>query len=76
MNMEIMPVNKLLISMAAQMVLSMLIGALLSRFLGGRKQRKVNQTALRGIILGIGVLYIGIIFLHFLCKRFLYGLNQ
>lgn len=59
--MEIIPVNKLLITMAAPMVLSMLIGALLSRFLGERKQRKVNQTALHGIILGIGVLYIGII---------------
>ena len=49
-----MPVNKLLITMAAPMVLSMLIGALLSRFLGERKQREVNQTALHGIILGIG----------------------
>ena len=95
--METMPVNKLLITMAAPMVLSMLIGALynvvdslfvshygenalsavslafpiqniiiatgtgigvginalLSRFLGEKKQKKVNQTALHGIILGI-----------------------
>ena len=95
--METMPVNKLLITIAAPMVLSMLIGALynvvdslfvshygekalsavslafpiqniiiatgtgigvginalLSSFLGEKKQKKVNQTALHGIILGI-----------------------
>ena len=98
--METMPVNKLLITMAAPMVLSMLIGALYnvvdslfvshygenalsavslafpiqniiiatgtgigvginalpSRFLGEKKQKKVNQTALHGIILGFYIL--------------------
>lgn len=96
--MGIMPVNKLLITMAAPMVLSMLIGALynvvdslfvshygesalsavslafpiqniiiatgtgigvginalLSRYLGEKKQKEVNQTAMHGIVLGIG----------------------
>ena len=37
--MGIMPVNKLLRTMAAPMVLSMLIGALLSRYLGEKKQK-------------------------------------
>ena len=104
--METMPVNKLLITMAAPMVLSMLIGALYnvvdslfvshygenalsavslafpiqniiiatgtgigvginalpSRFLGEKKQKKVNQTALHGIILGIGFYILVLLF--------------
>lgn len=99
--MGVMPVNKLLITMAAPMILSMLIGALynvvdslfvshygenalsavslafpiqniiiasgtgigvginalLSRYLGEKKQDAVNQTAIHGIVLGI-VFYI------------------
>ena len=95
--MGIMPVNKLLRTMAAPMVLSMLIGALynvvdslfvshygenalsavslafpiqnviiatgtgigvginalLSRYLGEKKQKKVDQTAMHGLILGV-----------------------
>lgn len=95
--MEVMPVNKLLITMAAPMILSMLIGAmynivdslfvsrygenalsavslafpiqsiiiatgtgigvginaLLSRYLGEKKQKEVNQTAMHGILLGV-----------------------
>ena len=66
-----MPVNKLLITMAAPMVLSMLIGALLSRFLGERKQRKVDQTALHGIILGIGF-YILVLLFGIFCVRGFY----
>ena len=58
--METMPVNKLLITMAAPMVLSMLIGALLSRFLGERKQREVNQTNDVEII-SMGVDYLTVI---------------
>ena len=112
--METMPVNKLLITMAAPMVLSMLIGALynvvdslfvshygenalsavslafpiqniiivtgtgigvginalLSRFLGEKKQRKVNQTALHGIILGIGFYILVLLFGIFCVKGF------
>lgn len=112
--METMPVNKLLITMAAPMVLSMLIGALynvvdslfvshygenalsavslafpiqniiivtgtgigvginalLSRFLGEKKQKKVNQTALHGIILGIGFYILVLLFGIFCVKGF------
>lgn len=112
--METMPVNKLLIIMAAPMVLSMLIGALynvvdslfvsnygenalsavslafpiqniiiatgtgigvginalLSRFLGEKKQKKVNQTALHGIILGIGFYILVLLFGIFCVKGF------
>ena len=112
--METMPVNKLLITMAASMVLSMLIGALynvvdslfvshygenalsavslafpiqniiiatgtgigvginalLSRFLGEKKQKKVNQTALHGIILGIGFYILVLLFGIFCVKGF------
>ena len=112
--METMPVNKLLITMAAPMVLSMLIGALynvvdslfvshygenalsavslafpiqniiiatgtgigvginalLSRFLGEKKQKKVNQTALNGIILGIGFYILVLLFGIFCVKGF------
>ena len=112
--METMPVNKLLITMAAPMVLSMLIGALynvvdslfvshygenalsavslafpiqniiiatgtgigvginalLSRFLGEKKQKKVNQTALHGIILGIGIYIMVLLFGIFCVKGF------
>ena len=111
---ETMPVNKLLITMAAPMVLSMLIGALynvvdslfvshygenalsavslafpiqniiiatgtgigvginalLSRFLGEKKQKKVNQTALHGIILGIGFYILVLLFGIFCVKGF------
>ena len=112
--METMPVNKLLITMAAPMVLSMLIdalynvvdslfvshygenalsavslafpiqniiiatgtgigvgiNALLSRFLGEKKQKKVNQTALHGIILGIGFYILVLLFGIFCVKGF------
>lgn len=112
--METMPVNKLLITMAAPMVLLMLIGALynvvdslfvshygenalsavslafpiqniiiatgtgigvginalLSRFLGEKKQKKVNQTALHGIILGIGFYILVLLFGIFCVKGF------
>lgn len=112
--METMPVNKLLITMEAPMVLSMLIGALynvvdslfvshygenalsavslafpiqniiiatgtgigvginalLSRFLGEKKQKKVNQTALHGIILGIGFYILVLLFGIFCVKGF------
>ena len=112
--METMPVNKLLITMAGPMVLSMLIGALynvvdslfvshygenalsavslafpiqniiiatgtgigvginalLSRFLGEKKQKKVNQTALHGIILGIGFYILVLLFGIFCVKGF------
>ena len=112
--METMPVNKLLITMAAPMVLSMLIcalynvvdslfvshygenalsavslafpiqniiiatgtgigvgiNALLSRFLGEEKQKKVNQTALHGIILGIGFYILVLLFGIFCVKGF------
>ena len=112
--METMPVNKLLITMSAPMVLSMLIGALynvvdslfvshygenalsavslafpiqniiiatgtgigvginalLSRFLGEKKQKKVNQTALHGIILGIGFYILVLLFGIFCVKGF------
>lgn len=113
--METMPVNKLLITMAAPMVLSMLIGALYnvvdslfvshygenalsavslafpiqniiiatgtgigvginalpSRFLGEKKQKKVNQTALHGIILGIGF-YIRVLLFGIFCVKGFY----
>ena len=112
--METMPVNKLLITMAAPMVLSMLIGALynvvdslfvshygenalsavslafpiqniiiatgtgigvginalLSRFLGEKKQKKVTQTAVHGIILGIGFYILVLLFGIFCVKGF------
>ena len=112
--METMPVKKLLITMAAPMVLSMLIGALynvvdslfvsnygenalsavslafpiqniiiatgtgigvginalLSRILGEKKQKKVNQTALHGIILGIGFYILVLLFGIFCVKGF------
>ena len=55
-----MTVNKLLITMVAPMVLSLLIGALLSRFLGERKQREVNQTNDVEII-SMGVDYLTVI---------------
>lgn len=113
--METMPVNKLLITMAAPMVLSMLIGALynvvdslfvshygenalsavslafpiqniiiaigtgigvginalLSRYLGEKKQKEVNQTAMHGIILGIGF-YALVLLFGILCVRSFY----
>ena len=112
--METMQVNKLLSTMAAPMVLSMLIGALYnvvdslfvshygenalsavslafpiqniiiatgtgigvginalpSRFLGEKKQKKVNQTALHGIILGIGFYILVLLFGIFCVKGF------
>lgn len=112
--METMPVNKPLITMAAPMVLSMLIGALYnvvdslfvshygenalsavslafpiqniiiatgtgigvginalpSRFLGEKIQKKVNQTALHGIILGIGFYILVLLFGIFCVKGF------
>ena len=112
--METMPVNKLLITMAAPMVLSMLIGALynvvdslfvshygenalsavslafpiqniiiatgtgigvginalLSRFLGEKKQKKVNQTAMHGLILGAGFYVLILLFGIFCVKGF------
>lgn len=104
------PVNKLLVSMATPMVLSMLVGALynvvdslfvshygenalsavslafpiqniiiatgtgvgvginalLSRYLGQKEQKAVNQTALHGILLGI-VFYVIICFFGLFC---------
>lgn len=113
--METMPVNKLLITMAAPMVLSMLIGALynvvdslfvshygenalsavslafpiqniiiaigtgigvginaiLSRYLGEKKQKEVNQTAMHGIVLGIGF-YVLILLFGIFCVRSFY----
>lgn len=113
--METMPVNKLLITMAAPMVLSMLIGALynvvdslfvshygenalsavslafpiqniiiaigtgigvginalLSRYLGEKKQKEVNQTAMHGIVLGIGF-YALILLFGIFCVRSFY----
>lgn len=112
--METMQVNKLLITMAAPMVLSMLIGALYnvvdslfvshygenalsavslafpiqniiiatgtgigvginalpSRFLGEKIQKKVNPTALHGIILGIGFYILVLLFGIFCVKGF------
>lgn len=109
------PVNKLLVSMATPMVLSMLVGALynvvdslfvshygenalsavslafpiqniiiatgtgvgvginalLSRYLGRKEQKAVNQTALHGILLGI-VFYIIICFFGLFCVRKFY----
>lgn len=109
------PVNKLLVNMAAPMVLSMLVGALynvvdslfvshygenalsavslafpiqniiiatgtgigvginalLSRYLGEKKQREVNQTALHGIFLGI-LFYALICLFGLLCVRRFY----
>ena len=112
--MGIMPVNKLLLTMAAPMVLSMLIGALynvvdslfvshygenalsavslafpiqniiiatgtgigvginalLSRYLGEKKQKAVNQTAMHGIILGVGFYALILLFGIFCVKSF------
>jgi len=108
--METMPVNKLLITMAASMLIGALynvvdslfvshygenalsavslafpiqniiiatgtgigggINALLSRFLGEKKQKKVNQTALHGIILGIGFYILVLLFGIFCVKGF------
>ena len=109
------PVNKLLINMAAPMVLSMLIGALynvvdslfvsrygenalsavslafpiqniiiatgtgvgvginalLSRYLGEKKQKEVNQTALHGILLGV-IFYLVICLFGLFCVRSFY----
>lgn len=103
--METMPVNRLLLTMAAPMVLSMLIGALynivdslfvshygenalsavslafpiqsiiiatgtgvgvginalLSRYLGEKKQKEVNKTAIQGILLGV-IFYVLVLF--------------
>lgn len=113
--METMPVNKLLITMAVPMVLSMLVGALynvvdslfvshysenalsavslafpiqniiiaiatgigvginalLSRYLGEKKQKEVNQTAMHGIVLGIGF-YALILLFGIFCVRSFY----
>lgn len=113
--MGIIPVNKLLLTMAAPMVLSMLIGALynvvdslfvshygenalsavslafpiqniiiatgtgigvginalLSRYLGEKKQKAVNQTAMHGIILGVGF-YVMILLFGIFCVRSFY----
>ena len=113
--METMPVNRLLITMAAPMVLSMLIGALynvvdslfvshygekalsavslafpiqniiiaigtgigvginalLSRYLGEKKQKEVDQTAMHGIALGIGF-YALILLFGILCVKAFY----
>ena len=112
--MKDMPVNKLLLTMAAPMVLSMLIGALynvvdslfvshygenalsavslafpiqniiiatgtgigvginalLSRYLGEKKQKAVNQTAMHGIILGVGFYVLILLFGIFCVRRF------
>ena len=109
-----MTVNKLLLTMAAPMVLSMLIGALynvvdslfvshygenalsavslafpiqniiiatgtgigvginalLSRYLGEKKQKAVNQTAMHGIILGVGFYALILLFGIFCVKIF------
>lgn len=46
------------------------INALLSRFLGEKKQKKVNQTALHGIILGIGFYILVLLFGIFCVKGF------
>lgn len=116
--METMSVNKLLITMAAPMVLSMLIGALynvvdslfvshygenalsavslafpiqniiiaigtgigvginalLSRYLGEKKQKEVNQTAMHGIVLGIGF-YALILLFGIFCVRSFYTIQ-
>ena len=113
--MGVMPVNKILLTMAAPMVLSMLIGALynvvdslfvshygenalsavslafpiqniiiatgtgigvginalLSRYLGEKKQKEVNQTAMHGIILGVGF-YALILLFGIFCVRSFY----
>ena len=113
--MRVMPVNKLLLTMAAPMVLSMLIGALynvvdslfvshygenalsavslafpiqniiiasgtgigvginalLSRYLGEKRQKAVNQTAMHGIIIGIGF-YVLILLFGIFCVRSFY----
>lgn len=113
--MGVMPVNKLLLTMAAPMVLSMLIGALynvvdslfvshfgenalsavslafpiqnviiatgtgvgvginalLSRFLGEKRQKQVNQTAMHGIVLGI-IFYVIILLFGLFCVRGFY----
>ena len=112
--MKDMPVNKLLLTMAAPMVLSMLIGALynvvdslfvshygenalsavslafpiqniiiatgtgigvginalLSRYLGEKKQKAVNQTAMHGIIPGVGFYVLILLFGIFCVRRF------
>lgn len=104
--METMPVHKLLVTMAAPMILSMLVGAmynvvdslfvshygenalsavslafpiqniiiaigtgigvginsLLSRYLGENEQDKVNQTAMHGIMLGVGFYFFVLLF--------------
>ena len=44
---------------------------MLSRFLGEKKQKKVNQTALHGIILGIGF-YILVLLFGIFCVRGFY----
>lgn len=113
--MGVMPVNKLLLTMAAPMVLSMLIGALynivdslfvshfgenalsavslafpiqnviiatgtgvgvginalLSRFLGEKRQKQVNQTAMHGIVLGM-IFYVIILLFGLFCIRGFY----
>ena len=113
--MRVMPVNKLLLTMAAPMVLSMLIGALynvvdslfvshygekalsavslafpiqniiiatgtgigvginalLSRYLGEKKQKAVNQTAMHGIVLGVAF-YVLILLFGIFCVRSFY----
>lgn len=113
--MGVMPVNKILLTMAAPMVLSMLIGALynvvdslfvshygekalsavslafpiqnviiatgtgigvginalLSRYLGEKKQKAVNQTAMHGIVLGVGF-YVLILLFGIFCVRSFY----
>ena len=113
--MGVMPVNKLLLTMAAPMVLSMLIGALynvvdslfvshygenalsavslafpiqniiiatgtgigvginalLSRYLGEKRQKEVNQTAIHGMILGVGF-YALILLFGIFCVRSFY----
>lgn len=46
------------------------INALPSRFLGEKKQKKVNQTALHGIILGIGFYILVLLFGIFCVKGF------
>lgn len=113
--MGVMPVNRLLLTMAAPMVLSMLIGALynvvdslfvsrygenalsavslafpiqniiiatgtgigvginalLSRYLGEKRQKAVNQTAMHGIILGMGF-YVLILLFGIFCVRSFY----
>jgi putative MATE family efflux protein len=113
-----MPINKLLVTMAAPMVLSMLVGALynvvdslfvshysenalsavslafpiqniiiaigtgvgvginslLSRYLGAKKQKEVNQTAMHGVLLGV-FFYLFILLFGLFCVHSFYAVQ-